>query len=110
MYLQCVDLQCAHQLQCVHHMRQRQFSTRDPNALWHMDSYHEMKPYRVEAKGFVDGHSTANQRNKSWLGILRKQSAQFLRNLFKALQDNGHFTSDFLDKTLIQFCFPTLCR
>ena len=56
-------------------------------------------------KSFLYGRSTANQRIEAWWGTLRKQSAQFWMNLFKTFQDDGHFTGDFLDKNLIQFCF-----
>lgn len=56
-------------------------------------------------KSFLYGRSTANQRIESWWGILRKQSVQFWMNLFKTLQDDGHFSGDSLDKSLMQFCF-----
>lgn len=53
-------------------------------------------------RSFMYGHSTANQRIKSWWGILRRQSAQLWTNVFQTLQDDGHFSGDFLDKSLIQ--------
>lgn len=56
-------------------------------------------------KSFLYGRSTANQRIEGWWATLRKQSAQFWINLFQTFQDDGHFTGDFLDKSLIQFCF-----
>lgn len=59
---------------------------------------------------FIYGRSTGNQRIESWWGILRKQSVQFWMNMFKALQGNGHFTGDFLDKSLIHFCFLDLVQ
>ena len=59
---------------------------------------------------FIYGRSTANQRIESWWGILRKQSGQFWMNMFKAIQDNGNFSGDFLDKSLIQFCFLDLVQ
>ncbi|XP_030578347.1 uncharacterized protein LOC115796976 [Archocentrus centrarchus] len=61
-------------------------------------------------RSFVYGRSTANQRIEFWWGILRKQSAQFWINLFQTLQDDGHFSGDFLDKSLIQFCFLNLVQ
>ena len=61
-------------------------------------------------KSFLYGRSTANQRIEAWWGTLRKQSAQFWMNLFKTFQDDGHFTGDFLDKNLIQFCFLNLVQ
>ncbi|KAF3853851.1 hypothetical protein F7725_014539, partial [Dissostichus mawsoni] len=49
-------------------------------------------------RSFLYGRSTANQRIEGWWGILRKQSAQFWMNLFQTLQEDGHFTGDFLDE------------
>lgn len=61
-------------------------------------------------KRFLYGRSTANQRIEGWWATLRKQSAQFWMNLFQTFQDDGHFTGDFLDKSLIQFCFLNLIQ
>ncbi|XP_035985476.1 uncharacterized protein LOC118558974 [Fundulus heteroclitus] len=61
-------------------------------------------------KSFIYGRSTANQRIEGWWATLRKQSAQFWMNLFQTFQDDGHFTGDFLDKSLIQFCFLNLIQ
>ncbi|XP_032365456.1 uncharacterized protein LOC116680989 [Etheostoma spectabile] len=61
-------------------------------------------------RSFLYGRSTANQRIEGWWGTLRKQSAQFWMNLFQTFQDDGHFTGDFLDKSLIQFCFLNLVQ
>ncbi|XP_053699784.1 uncharacterized protein LOC128757644 [Synchiropus splendidus] len=61
-------------------------------------------------KSFLYGRSTANQRIEGWWTTLRKQSAQFWMNLFQTLQDDGHFTGNFLDKSLIQFCFLNLMQ
>ena len=61
-------------------------------------------------RSFIYGRSTANQRIESWWGILRTRSAQFWINLFKTLQGDGHFSGDFLDKSLIQFCFLNLVQ
>lgn len=61
-------------------------------------------------RSFLYGRSTANQRIEGWWGNLRKQSAQFWMNLFQSFQDDGHFTGDFLDKSLIQFCFLNLVQ
>ncbi|KAF3836224.1 hypothetical protein F7725_028782, partial [Dissostichus mawsoni] len=61
-------------------------------------------------RSFLYGRSTANQRIEGWWGILRKQSAQFWMNLFQTLQEDGHFTGDFLDKSLIQFCYLNLVQ
>lgn len=61
-------------------------------------------------KSFLHGRSTGNQRIESWWGILRKQCVQFWMNLFKDLQEYGHFSGEFLDKNLIQFCFLDLVQ
>ncbi|XP_051942829.1 uncharacterized protein LOC127615238 isoform X2 [Hippocampus zosterae] len=61
-------------------------------------------------KSFLYGRSTANQRIEGWWSTLRKQSAQFWINLFQTLQDDGHFSGDFLDKSLIRFCFLNLVQ
>ncbi|KAJ7998239.1 hypothetical protein DPEC_G00220530 [Dallia pectoralis] len=61
-------------------------------------------------RSFLYGRRAANQRIEAWWGTLRKQSAQFWMNLFKTFQDDGHFTGDFLDKSLIQFCFLNLVQ
>ena len=61
-------------------------------------------------KSFVYGQSIANQRIEAWWGILRKENAQFWMNIFSELKDDGDFSGDFLDKSLIQFCFLALIR
>ncbi|XP_049334426.1 uncharacterized protein LOC125801673 [Astyanax mexicanus] len=61
-------------------------------------------------RSFVYGCSTANQRIESWWGILRKQAGQFWMDIFQTLRDDGHFSGDFLDKNLIQFCFLNLIQ
>ncbi|XP_054896807.1 uncharacterized protein LOC129366793 [Poeciliopsis prolifica] len=61
-------------------------------------------------KSFLYGRSTSNQRIEGWWSTLRKQSAQFWMNLFQTFLDDGHFTGDFLDKSLIQFCFLNLIQ
>lgn len=171
------------ELRRARRLRRRQYSTRGPNALWHMDSYDKLKPYGIGINGCIDGYSryivwmeayitnndpkliagyyiesigrvggcperlradrgtenghvenmhiflrrnhndvfaqersflygrsTSNQRIESWWGILRKQGIKFWMNLFKTLQKDGHFSGDFLDKSLIQFCFLDLVQ
>ncbi|KAL4009749.1 hypothetical protein ACER0C_003601 [Sarotherodon galilaeus] len=61
-------------------------------------------------KSFLYRRSMANQRIEGWWATLRKQSAQFWMNLFQTIQDDGHFTGDVLDKSLIQFCFLNLIQ
>ncbi|XP_035990558.1 uncharacterized protein LOC118562959 [Fundulus heteroclitus] len=171
------------ELRRTRRLRRRQYNTKGPNALWHMDSYDKLKPYGIGINGCIDGfsrfvlwmeayttnndpkvvanyfiecvtrlggcperiradngtengnvanmqvflrrnhtdsfakdssfiygRSTANQRIESWWGILRKQSIQFWMNIFKTLQENGHFSGSFLDKSLVQFCFLNLVQ
>ena len=59
---------------------------------------------------FMYGRSTSNQRIESWWGILRKQNAQFWMNLFEQIKDEGLFSGNFLDKSLIQFCFLNIIQ
>eukprot|EP00079_Xenopus_tropicalis_P021786 XP_012813290.1 PREDICTED: uncharacterized protein LOC105946561 [Xenopus tropicalis] len=61
-------------------------------------------------RSFMHGRSTANQRMEGWWSILRKQNAQFWINLFQTIQNDGHFSGNFLDKSLIQFCFLNLIQ
>ena len=56
------------------------------------------------------GSSNHNQRIESWWGFLRKENAQFWMNLFQGLKDNDSFTGNFVDKSLIQFCFMQLIQ
>ncbi|KAK0153303.1 hypothetical protein N1851_005037 [Merluccius polli] len=164
-------------------LSRRQYHSKGPNALWHMDGYDKLKPYGTAISGCIDGfsryivwmeayttnndpkviadyfvssaarlggcperlradrgtenghvenmliflrrnhsdsfardrsflygRSTANQRIESWWGILRRQSVQFWIDPFQTLQRDGHFSGDFLDKSLIQFCFLNLVQ
>ncbi|XP_041835311.1 uncharacterized protein LOC121635937 [Melanotaenia boesemani] len=59
---------------------------------------------------FLYGCSTANQRIESWWGILRKQSVQFWMDILQTLKDDGLFSGDCLDKSLVQFCFLNLIQ
>ncbi|XP_029975096.1 uncharacterized protein LOC115408457 [Salarias fasciatus] len=54
---------------------------------------------------YIEGASTANQRIESWWGSLRKESMDFYITLFVDLKDRGLFDGEYLDKSLIQFCF-----
>jgi hypothetical protein len=58
---------------------------------------------------YIDGASTLNQRIESWWGYLRRQCVQYWIEFFQQLQSQGNFNGDFLDKSLVQFCFmPTI--
>ncbi|KAK6494193.1 hypothetical protein HHUSO_G679 [Huso huso] len=59
---------------------------------------------------FVYGSSNHNQRIESFWGFVRKENAQFWMNLFQELKEEDQFTGDFLDKSLIQFCFMKLLQ
>ena len=61
-------------------------------------------------RSYVQGTSTANQRIEFFWGILRKEALNFWIDLFKQLQHDGYYTGDFLDRSLIQFCFLNLIQ
>ncbi|XP_029977959.1 uncharacterized protein LOC115410444 [Sphaeramia orbicularis] len=61
-------------------------------------------------QSFIYGCSTANQRIESWWGVLRKQCIQFWMDVFQTLREDAHFTGDFLDKNLMQFCFLNIIQ
>ncbi|KAG5872745.1 hypothetical protein JTB14_002208 [Gonioctena quinquepunctata] len=43
--------------------RRREYFSKGPNFLWHIDSYDELKPYEIAINGCIDGFS----RNVLWL-------------------------------------------
>ncbi|KAJ0005815.1 hypothetical protein NQD34_015709 [Periophthalmus magnuspinnatus] len=51
------------------------------------------------------GPSTGNQRIERWWLTLRSECVQYWMELFDKLKEDGHFLDNFLDKSLIQFCF-----
>lgn len=51
------------------------------------------------------GPSTGNQRIERWWLTLRSQCTQFWIDLFDKLREDGFFSDNFLDKSVIQFCF-----
>lgn len=59
---------------------------------------------------FVYGSSNHNQRIESFWGFLRKENVQFWMNLFQSLKEEDHFSGDFVDKSLVQFCFMELLQ
>ena len=61
-------------------------------------------------QSFMKGASKTNQRIEAWWSILRRQNAQYYMNMFGHLKDEGMFSGDFLDKSLIQFCFLKLIQ
>ena len=69
-----------------------------------------MQRLLVGEQPFLYGRSTANQRIESWWGILRRQCAQFWMDCLEELKDNGYFSGDLIDKSLVQFCFTALLQ
>lgn len=65
---------------------------------------------RAGPQSFITGASTANQRIESWWGHLRKEGIEHWIQFFADLKDEGHFSGDFLDKALIQFCFMSFIQ
>lgn len=56
------------------------------------------------------GSSNHNQRIESWWAFNRKHNAQFWMNLFEGLKETDDFTGDFLDRSVMQFCFMQLIQ
>lgn len=59
---------------------------------------------------YLEGASTQNQRIECWWGYLRRQHIQHWMDIFRNLQDNGEFSANDLDKSLVQFCFMGLLQ
>ncbi|KAI4831136.1 hypothetical protein KUCAC02_002731 [Chaenocephalus aceratus] len=58
-----------------------------------------------ETDNVTFGPSTGNQRIERWWLTLRSECVQFWMDLFDKLSVDGYFSDNFLDKSLIQFCF-----
>ena len=65
---------------------------------------------RAGEKSYISGSSTTNQRIESWWGIMRKQGVEYWIQLLGELKDEGLFVGDFLDKSLVQFCFRNIIQ
>lgn len=63
-----------------------------------------------DSKYYIAGSSNRNQRIERWWGILRTQNVQYWIEFFTMLENMGSFTGNFLDKSLIQFCFMDLIQ
>ena len=63
-------------------------------------------------RSFLYGKSTHNQRIEWFWGLLRKEMGQFFMDLFSELGRDGNdsFCGDFLDRSLIQYCFMDLIQ
>ena len=65
-----------------------------------------LQTFLSKKKSFIHGPSMHNQRIESWWQILRTECSQFWINIFENLNDGLiHFTGDFIDVNLVQFCF-----
>ena len=40
-----------------HRLRRRQYKSKGPNFVWHIDSYDKLKPYGIAINGCIDGFS-----------------------------------------------------
>ncbi|CAC5399801.1 unnamed protein product [Mytilus coruscus] len=59
---------------------------------------------------YIYGSSTQNQRIECLWAILRKQCAQFWRDLFTLLKQHNKFDGSYLDQNLVWFCFMGLIQ
>ena len=70
-----------------------------------MQRYLHLTEDQPETVNVIFGPSTGNQRIERWWLILRSECVQFWMDLLDKLKADGHFSDNFLDKALIQFCF-----
>jgi hypothetical protein len=59
----------------------------------------------IHQRSYLEGTSTHNQRIEHWWGHLRKQCTEFWMTLFEDLRNDGHFSGDYVDTNILQFCF-----
>ena len=59
---------------------------------------------------YVEGTSTLNQRIESFWCQLRRQCLEFWIACFHDLKENGHFSGDFVDESILRFCFMGLIQ
>lgn len=70
-----------------------------------MQHFLHFSEYQAETDSITFGPSTGNQQIEQWWQILRSECVQFWIDLFDKLRVDGFFSDNFLDKSLIQFCF-----
>ncbi|XP_027858982.1 uncharacterized protein LOC114135683 [Xiphophorus couchianus] len=70
-----------------------------------MQRYLHLTEDQPQSDNVIFGPSTGNQRIERWWLTLRSECIQFWMDLFDKLKADGHFSDNFLDKALIQFCF-----
>lgn len=63
-----------------------------------------------EQRTWLQGKSTLNQRIESFWSHLRKESLEFWICLFHDMKEQGEFTGDFVDESLLRFCFMGLIQ
>ena len=61
-------------------------------------------------KSVLYGKSTTNQKMEVWWSFLRKHSAQYWMDILHTLKEDGLFSGDVLDKSLVQLCFLKLVQ
>ena len=59
---------------------------------------------------YLEGKSVHNQRIEQWWGHRRKECLDFWIVLFKRLKNDGHFSGNFLDTNVLQFCFMSIIQ
>jgi len=64
----------------------------------------------VGRNSFRYGRSTTNQRIECWWSFLRRQCIQHWMDVMEDIRDEGLFSGDVLDKSLIQYCFTDLLQ
>lgn len=65
---------------------------------------------RAGDRSFITGKSTSNQRIEYWWNFLRRECTDFWISMFYSLESDGDFSGDFIDMSLIQFCFMSLLQ
>ena len=70
-----------------------------------MQRFMHLPANQSETDSVTFGPSTGNQRIERWWLTLRSECVQFWMDLFDKLRADGYFSDNFLDKSLIQFCF-----
>lgn len=64
----------------------------------------------VGENSFRYGRSTTNQRIEGWWAFLRKHCTQYWIDILEDIKDEGLFSGDELDKSLMQYCFTNIIQ
>ncbi|XP_052765590.1 uncharacterized protein LOC128206898 [Mya arenaria] len=72
-----------------HRLRRRQYISRGPNYVWHLDGYDKLAPYGIYIHGCIDGFS----RKVMWLkaGITNKRPEVIASYFIEAVNQEGGF-------------------